>query len=136
LICGNRSVALFEPALPALRHIEVLVRLALLEDVHVVGCHALLRDEHLLAAVDDEVATLQYMPAAGACNTAPSATRIPFKTQLLAAVDDEVATLQYMEAAAAWAPTQAHTSSATNPTDHNPSHLVERALPKRHEVCV
>ena len=42
----------------ALRHPHVLARLALLEDVHVVGAHLLLRDENLLGSVDDEVAAL------------------------------------------------------------------------------
>jgi hypothetical protein len=46
---------------PALCYVEVLVGLAFLEDVHVVGGHALLRDEHLLTAVDDEVAALQMI---------------------------------------------------------------------------
>lgn len=45
-------------AAPALCDVRVLAGLAFFEDVHVVGGHALLRDEHLLAAVDDEVAAL------------------------------------------------------------------------------
>jgi hypothetical protein len=43
---------------PQLRHVRELVRLALLEDVHVVAAHLLLGNEHFLAPVDDEVAPL------------------------------------------------------------------------------